>query len=214
MRHPHCSRNSEEAWYRHYREQHSKLFEHPIVQRFFENRAHVDALGKYLMEPTEENRLELESSFKRFFFRFRFTKYLQSLITYANIDFHRKRRRDEHRYRLVFDIPLNEEGDISLGELLYHLSAPSVTEPVFYDPKQFLSSIEDERLYAAFSQLTQKQKVVVTLAYSACALDTDIARLMGISQQAITKTRLAALRKMRKAFTPSGKRCANRDVKC
>lgn len=190
--------------YMEYRLKNKHIFQNPVVSRFFESREHQVLLENYLVNPTNENRLQLEHEFRRFLFRIRFVRYLCSLIRYSAIDFHRQLKREEERNQLVFDVVLDEEGDMTFGEFLYNRIPQSHYDIPTRDPERFHSSFVDENLYNAFDQLTDKQRLVVTLAYSACALDTEIARLLQISQQAITKTRLVALRKMRHYLLATG----------
>jgi DNA-directed RNA polymerase specialized sigma24 family protein len=193
-----------------YMEQNKELFKNPIVRGFLEDLAHVSLLARNLVSPSIENKNQLENAFRRHFFRIRFTKYLCSLIRFCDIDYHRKRTKEEQRNPLVFDTPIDQDGEATLGELLYSISNAIEEEIPARDPELFQQTMVDETLFFAFNRLTDKQKLVITLAYSSCALDTEIATLLRISQQAITKTRVAALRKMKKYIVnpthlPSGK---------
>ncbi|MFC0211387.1 hypothetical protein ACFFK0_02805 [Paenibacillus chartarius] len=181
-----------------YVKQNEVIFQNPVIQGFFHVKGHLALLAQVLLDPSEENCSQLESTFSRYFFRVRFTKYLCSLIRFCNIDIQRKRTRDENRLLLVFDKPLDEEGDATFGELMHCISNSVIRDsPLLNDPYLFHESIEDESLYDAFTRLTDKQKLVITLSYSLCQLDTEIANLLCVSQQAITKTRKTALIKMR-----------------
>ncbi|UUZ83509.1 hypothetical protein LJK88_06520 [Paenibacillus sp. P26] len=180
-----------------YMEQNKALFKNPAIRGFFADPEHMDLLAKTLLCQSAENRDKLELAFRRYFFQIRFTKYLCSLIKFCDIDYHRKRIKEEHRHPLVFDSPVDDSGESTLGELLCSISKAIEDELPAKDPVSFQQSIVDESLYFAFGRLTDKQKLVITLAYSTCALDTEIATLLRISQQAITKTRISALRKMR-----------------
>ena len=177
--------------------QNQALFMNPVIRGFFESPEHVSLLCQYILFHTTENRSQLERAFRRYFFQIRFTKYLGSLIRFCDIDYHRKRTREEQRNQLVFDTPVDESGDATLGELIYSISHALEDEFPVDNPASFQQLIMDESLFLAFNQLTDKQKLVITFAYSSCALDTEIATLFRISQQAITKTRLSALKKMR-----------------
>jgi DNA-directed RNA polymerase specialized sigma24 family protein len=180
-----------------YMDQNKTLFNNSVIQGFFTDPEHVRLLAQHLLCPSPENSNQLEAAFRRYFFRIRFTKYLCSLIRFCNIDYHRKRTREEQRSRLVFDSAIDDSGEATLGELLYSDSKAIEDEMPVWDPASFQQSFADEALFFAFNRLTAKQKLVITLAYSSCALDTEIAALLRISQQAITKTRLSAIRKLR-----------------
>ncbi|CAM3036853.1 sigma-70 family RNA polymerase sigma factor [Paenibacillus sediminis] len=181
-----------------YWEKNKKVLCNPVIRGFFEDKANVLLLARHLVNPSKEASSKLEGAFLRYFFRVRFTKYLCSLIRYCDIDYHRKRTRDELRYPLVFDA-LMGDGESTIGEILY--STAIEEEIPISDPKTFQQSFNDDSLFYAFNRLTDKQKLIITLAYSTSAIDNEIARLLHISQQAITKTRQTALKKMRNNIT-------------
>ncbi|NEW07922.1 hypothetical protein GK047_18135 [Paenibacillus sp. SYP-B3998] len=194
----------EEQFYKDYKLQNPKLFKNKIIDHFFLNPNHAYLLGKYLIRPTSENGELLEHKFRQFFFCIRFTKYLSSLIRFCDIDFHRKRRRHEERSPLVFDVPLGEDEDRTLGDSLYSQSFHRQSEAPLKEPELFQWTLENEYLFAAFNELTERQKLVITLAYSTYALDTEIADYIQISQQAVTKIRILALNKMRNYLLSPG----------
>lgn len=181
-----------------YMEHNKVLLNNPITKGFLEDPTHLFALVQYLCSPSVEIKRYLEDTFKRYYFRIRFTKYLASLIRFCDIDYHRKRHLTEERNPLIFDSPVDDDGDVNLGELLHNLSASIEDDIYTRDPEFFQQSFYDDNLYFAFKQLTDKQKFVITISYSSSALDTDIAEMLQISQQSISKTRQSALKKMRK----------------
>jgi len=170
--------------------------ENDFISGFLRNPAHSSLLSAVLHNPSEENQRLIVHTFQKFIFQIRFTKYLSSLIRFADIDYHRKRKRVEERNQLIFDSPISDDGETTLGEQLLQGEQLSLNNPT-YNPELFFASIEDISLHKAFSKLTERQKYVITLAYSACELDTEIACTLQVSQQAVTKTRSTALKKMR-----------------
>lgn len=200
-----------------YRSTNPHIFKNKVISYFFEQKQHIQLFGKLLTEPSIEINDELEQAFRRFYFNIRFTKYLSSLVHYADIDFHRACRRKAVRNPLIFDRRRDEEGEMGYGELLISLSSQSETEEngkVYSDPVAFQSSIENPNLFSAFTALTQKQKVVITLAYAAGIMDTDIACAMKVTQQAITKTRITALRKMKGSLMSQNESICSRKGIC
>jgi hypothetical protein len=193
---------NEVVFFVNYKDSNLELFENSIIQNFFTISHHVQLICQYLSSKSIEHLRELDVAFRHFLFQIRFIKYMSSLIKYATIDFIRKSKKDEKLNILIFDKQIDEQGDICLGELLFNFTVRREKEIIVTDPYQFQESIEDDQLFAAFAILTKKQKVVVTLSYSACALDTEIASKLAVSQQAITKTRLSELNKMKKTISP------------
>lgn len=176
--------------------------EKDLIAVFLGNPAHSSLLNTVIHDPSEENKCLVVSTFQKFIFQIRFTKYLSSLIRFADIDYHGKRKRVEERNPIIFDSPIGDEGELTLGEQLLQRNQMNTKNPIC-KPDLFLASIEDAALYNAFSKLTDRQKTVITLAYSACDLDTEIACALQVSQQAISKTRLLALKKMRNSIEHS-----------
>ncbi|WP_438350935.1 hypothetical protein ACP8HI_09965 [Paenibacillus sp. FA6] len=181
-----------------YRLRNKRLFENKVISSFFGNPYHVYLFVNMICEPSIDKKMELEMTFRKFYFCIRFTKYLCSLIKFADVDYHRKRKKQEDRNPLVFDTPMGEEGDMTLGELLLFISVQPELGLPQRNPDIFQSAIEDPKLFTVFSRLTSKQKQVITLAYDAGVLDTEIASVLMVSQQAITKTRRTALEKMKR----------------
>lgn len=172
--------------------------ENEFIILFMRNPAHSSLISTVIHNPSEENKRLIVSTFQKFIFQIRFTKYLSSLIRFADIEYHRKRKRIEERNQLIFDKPISDQSDFTLGEHLLQRDNYQDHYIPPYEPEMFLASIENTSLHVAFSKLTERQKYVITLAYSACELDTEIAQTLEVSQQAVTKTRLLALNKMRK----------------
>ncbi len=133
-----------------------------------------------------------------FYFNRRFIKYVYSLIKYSSVDFHRRNKVLQSRNLLIFDVPYLDS-EISLGDHLYITNNIEVVEEnQYFNCDDFRSSLENEHLFLAISCLTPRQMKIITLYYSGGLLDKDIARKLHVSQQAVTKVRLAALKKLKK----------------
>lgn len=187
--------------YKHFYKANPYLFNNIIIENFFKNPNHVDMLIKVLTNETEESRVELDDTFRRFLFRIRFISYLNTKIKYSETDYHRKLRKDEYRNVLIFDKPVDdEETCVSYGEYLLAKKSYQQKEDevkITINPKTFMNSILDDRVYLAVNQLTERQRIIITLAYAANLTDTEIAYILNITQQAVTKTRSTALTKMK-----------------
>ncbi|MEK4277691.1 sigma factor-like helix-turn-helix DNA-binding protein [Paenibacillus sp. FSL R7-0026] len=168
-----------------------------VLARFFENPLHVSAFMAYVRAPIEKNFLFVSNLFREHFFNIRFVKYLSSLISFATIDYHRSYGKHLLRNQLIFDVPAGNEGDMSLGEFVSLQQQPPDNMSFILTPEQFCESIEHNALFKAFSTISDRQKEVITLVYAVGLLDSEIAHIFGVSQQAITKSRISALRKMR-----------------
>ncbi|MFD2658986.1 hypothetical protein [Paenibacillus thailandensis] len=175
------------------------IFSNRAVRSFFEIEENIELLLKAL-DGGEDFKKELEDRFRKHFFRIRFIKYLSSTIKFCTIDQMRLNQKNDWRNQLIFDRPASEEGDVTLGELLLGKKEQIESETIILEPSQFQASFSNEYLSQAFSVLSQKQQLITTLCYAFCYQDKEIARLIGVSPQAVGKTRNIALQKLRLAL--------------
>ncbi len=170
-----------------------------IVRRFFSYPDNHFLLFSYVECPSLKTWEPLEEAFNMFHFEIRFTKYLSSTIKYAFIDFHRKKLKRDERNVFIFDMELSEETARTFGES--YLDNAKEESKISSDPSVLLDSISNEGVYKAFSKLTQKQKIILTLTYSMCFLDREIAVMLSISPQAVSKVRNSAIVTLKKRLT-------------
>lgn len=196
----HSLTEQENAAFELYLKRQPNLLNNKVIIGFFQNPGYLKVFIRHLMKPDDLTRSELKITFQKYFFTIRFTKYLSSLIKFACIDFHRARLKHKDRHLLVFDTPFDEDGDLSLGEYILNNKPPSTSSTSLYNVETFVSSIENNLLFQAFASLTPRQQEVLTLFYAARFLDSEIAKSFHVSQQAITKSRILAIQKMRSYF--------------
>ncbi|MFJ2046037.1 MULTISPECIES: sigma-70 family RNA polymerase sigma factor [Paenibacillus] len=121
----------------------------------------------------------------------RFIGYISSMLHYNSIHFDKKIRKITERYALVLD-------DIDVkDEAMEESDTESISEPLE-------EQISDPSLYAAFLSLTTREREVVNLSICRLLRDTEIAHVLGVSQQSVSKTRKKALEKLRKAIIKNG----------
>ncbi|WP_159881395.1 sigma-70 RNA polymerase sigma factor region 4 domain-containing protein [Paenibacillus puerhi] len=175
------------------------VFSDRVIQDFFQKELNIELLLKTLDGDTDSQK-ELEERFRKHFFRVRFIKFIVSTIKYCTIDQTRYNQKNDTRNQLIFDRPASEDGDGTLGELLLCTKMKPESEPIFSDPVQFQTSFSNDVLANAFAALTQKQQLIATLCYALCYQDNEIAKIIGVSPQAVCKTRNLALQKLRLAM--------------
>lgn len=184
--------------FRKYRYANRSIFSDRVVHEFFQRDHHIELLLR-AHEGEDECRRDLEDRFRKHFFRMRFVKFLSSTIKYYTLDELRIHRKRDTRIQLILDRPSSEEGDgTTLGELL-GTASPQRSEPV--TPAQFQASFTNEQLATAFAALSPKQKNIATLFYALCYHDNEIARMLGVTPQAVCKTRHLALQKLRQRMS-------------
>lgn len=194
--------NHQKNMFLEFQTENSVIFSNTIIQNFFERKKHIGLLCNFLIDSSEENKIKLEQAFKIFFFEFRFIKYLSSIIHYASIDYDKKRNKREERMVLIYDQPINDEDTVCLGELFQERLNNEDDNKQLVSPDEFSNLLENESLYFLYSELTDKQKSILTLAYSHNYQDKEIANMFHVSQQAISKTRSKTLKKLREKITP------------
>ncbi|MCY9517854.1 sigma-70 family RNA polymerase sigma factor [Paenibacillus apiarius] len=176
------------------------VFSNRVVKDFFRKDDHI-LLLLFALDGDHASQSKLNEKFRKHFFRIRFITFIVSTIKYCTLDQLRLYQKNDMRYQLIFDRPASEEGDATpLGELLLGSQCANPSEPPTSDPAEFQSSLINECLANAFSKLSPKQQVITTLGYSMCYKDNEIAQILGVSQQAVCKTRNLALQKLRVAL--------------
>ncbi|WP_145948503.1 sigma-70 family RNA polymerase sigma factor [Paenibacillus sp. Y412MC10] len=116
----------------------------------------------------------------------RFIRYMANLIYYNSINHDKRRRLMANRYPLTLD---NNE---NLESALITVYDPEPNSPDLKD------HITDPTLYKAYESLSEQQQKILSLAFIQNLNDKEIAKLLGGSQQNISKHRLKALAKLRR----------------
>lgn len=119
----------------------------------------------------------------------RFIKYMANLIHYNSINYDKKRRVMVNRYPLTLD---NDESPESVIMSSYD---PEAIPP---DLKDHMS---DASLFQAYTKLSEQQQRILSLAYVQNLNDKEIAKILGGSQQNISKHRLKSLGELRRLLT-------------
>lgn len=119
----------------------------------------------------------------------RFVKYMANLIHYNSINYDKKRRVMVNRFPLTLD---NDECPESIVMSAYD---PEAIPPDLKD------HISDASLFQAYTKLTEQQQRILSLAYVQGLNDRKIAKVLGGSQQNISKLRLNSLRKLKRLLT-------------
>lgn len=97
---------------KHFMERHKEVFQDPIVSTFFNQNFHQQLLQDAL-HGNQRAKQQLEISFRKYFFHFRFSKYIRSTIRFGSITLDRKRRIYHERNHLILDKEIAEHLNIS-----------------------------------------------------------------------------------------------------
>lgn len=163
-----------------------KLTEDHMIKEFLKIEKNLQLYNKYLLHPTIINKNSLDDSFKEFFIEAKFTSYISSLIRLYSIDFDKRQRRLGKR-----NILISEDEKFNVHAF------PSVESEFSLKEARLDDIATSVQLHKAISRLTDKEKKTLLLAYVFEYSDTEVSKLEGVSQQAISKTRLKSLKKIK-----------------
>ncbi|MEL3972955.1 sigma-70 family RNA polymerase sigma factor [Rossellomorea oryzaecorticis] len=162
------------------------------VESFMTQPEHQELLKEFLTSssPSAENRLN--EAFKAHYFGIRFTSYVSSSLYFHSVNFDKKIRLHRGRQLLTLDQPLGGDEDGTFKDMI-----PDSGEPVTLPEQSLEDAISDEALLAAFRKLTDRQREILDLAYVKEMSDTEIAKVLLVSQQAVSKSHKNALARLR-----------------
>jgi RNA polymerase sigma factor (sigma-70 family) len=182
-----------------FKNENSLLFDNILIQKFFSDIANVQLCSLFLLANSFAN--EFEKRFQNFYFDLRFSKYLSSTIKFSIIDFNRKKVKRQERYLLILDQPFQSNKEVIHTDEMF--SDNQVWNDEMRNIKShslFLDLISNHHVYSAFNKLTENQKTVLTYSFAYDLLDVEIAKLLKVSQQAVSKSRKVALKKMKESL--------------
>ena len=176
-------------FYRHY----PHLKQHKAVDSFISQPKHQILLKDFIRHPSSRKEDRLNEAFKAHYFDIRFTSYVSSSLYYHSVNFDKRTRKYNERHPLTLD----NQGDEGDGSLIDLVPDPSPDIAPFTNYSTLAECLESEELLRAFKTLTDKQQNILDLAYLQELTDTEIAKILGVSQQAVSKTHRKALRTLK-----------------
>ena len=171
-------------FYRHY----PHLKHNKAVESFISQEENQKLVEEFLRHPSAHKEEHLNEAFKAHYFDIRFTSYVSSSLYYHSVNFDKHIRKYSERHPLTLDDQA-EEG----GSFIDLVPDPSSDIAPFTNYSTLGDCLENEALLRAYKTLTDRQKHILDLAYLKELSDTEIARTLGVSQQAVSKTHRKAL---------------------
>lgn len=177
-----------------YQEKHHKLLSNPVIQEFLKKDEHLHLFAKAICFPTKENQDTLNQLFKQFYSEIRLIKYISKLLHNNSVNYDKKQRKNKERCALILDqsASYNDDDQTTLVNLIPSETAAIVSMLMENSP-HLEECIDHPKLYQALKMLTPNQKKIIDLAYVRELKDTEIAKLLGVSQQSVSKTHKKAL---------------------
>lgn len=173
-----------------------KITESRIFIIFLEDEKNNVIYSRYLNEPNQKNATELNETYKKFERQMIVRGYLKKTIEYEARRFDKKIRSAEKEKTSLDKVVYGTE--IAISELLIDGKSTTAYETIYHED---LSQIfEDVRLAEGVANLTEKQREVLYMIYILELSEKEIAKRMNVTQQAISKVRKAAIKKMRETI--------------
>jgi RNA polymerase sigma factor (sigma-70 family) len=164
-----------------------------LIQKFLSDKSNKELYQQYLKDPTKEVRELLDWRFKKFYFRIRTLSYFSKMLHFESKNFDKKERSYQVRFPLILDDSINDEGNVKVADLIQDTNYKEMI-----NGDKLEDYIEDSSVYRSVQNLTDKQKEILYLVYVKNMQDTEVARLLGVSQQSVTKTKNKAIQKVRR----------------
>ena len=165
-----------------------------LLTEFFNEDSNKKLYETFLENKREDIKRKLDERFKRHVFIARCIAYLSKLVHFESQTFDKKRRRNSDTHPLILDKP-TETG----SNLVDNIESPQSL--FILESTKIEDYIQDPRLQVNAQLLTNNQKRVLYLVYIRNLKDTEVAKVMGVSQQSVTKTKKTALIKMREGVS-------------
>jgi RNA polymerase sigma factor (sigma-70 family) len=162
------------------------------VESFMSQPEHQELLKEFLTSPSASAEDCLNEAFKAHYFGIRFTSYVSSSLYFHSVNFDKKIRLHRGRQLLTLDQPLGRDEEGTFKDMI-----PDSGESLTLPEQSLEDAISDDALLAAFRRLTDRQKEILDLAYGKVMSDTEIAKVLRVSQQAVSKSHRNALARLR-----------------
>ncbi|MDC0760640.1 sigma-70 family RNA polymerase sigma factor [Brevibacillus sp. AG] len=136
---------------------------------------------------------ELNSRFQEFYAEVQFTKFISSLIRFTAIELAVRNQKIGNACQPTDEIERVVDSLVSDTE-------KSEQE----DKSEWVDVLADKRILDAVQSLTEKEQEILKLLYLRNLKEVEVARLSGVSQQAVSKAKKRALLKLRKQLEGGG----------
>lgn len=156
-----------------------------LVQRFFSHEPNYRLFAKALCYSTEGDWEKLDHAFRKFYIEVRFVDYMNKVIWRFTRDFIDKSQRQRASQLLILNQP-GWEKDLSAESYKKWLTYRD--EDTSIQDQSLLSQVTNYRLYNFLNQLPERQYRILELYYMDALTQREIADLLGVSQQYISKT--------------------------
>lgn len=165
-----------------------------IIQKFLSDDYHKKLYQLAAHNPTGANLQALDNAFKEFYGEIRMIKYISNSLYFNAVNF-------DKRYRLYAERnQLMREEDVQYNMQLMKMVSISMDplESNALNEYDLIELVEDEAVLLAMKELTDTQRTILHAKYALHLADIEIAQVLNISQQAVSKSRNSSLKKIQK----------------
>lgn len=163
-----------------------------ILDGFMSIEANREIYKRYLDNPITKHQVELDKHFKKHFYMIRCISYFVKMIHFESKHFDRKQRERNKTSQLYLD-KVNESGQRNV-----ELIPDQHQESKSYFHTNLVETIENPILYNSILNLTDRQKNLLYYLFIDNMKNIEVAMLLGITQQAVSKAKKVMLNKLRK----------------
>ncbi len=170
------------------------LMKDPFIRKFLLDEENYNLFQAYQENPTEEMAEKLDWKFQWEHTKHNAIAYLSRAIRTEAINFDREHRKYVHRFTPTLDRPAEgSEGHTFKDELESTINLSDGVETRIEDIIKTHSALRD-----AIGSLTLQQRRILFLLFFEGLAEKEIARKLGSSQQAVSKSKRKALDKLRR----------------
>lgn len=174
-----------------------EILENPIMKDFLKEdneKIFYKALGNL----EDKDILELNDRFIDFYRMNRTTRYLTGLIKRYSIDFDKRVKLKNNRYKLVMDKPISDDANATLGNLIANEEkSPYEHLELKENFNRNIFVTDNQQLLTAIEELTPKQIEILYLKYERGYNNKEIGEYFGQTEQNISYWHKKTLKQLR-----------------
>ncbi|QPA31255.1 sigma-70 family RNA polymerase sigma factor [Thermaerobacillus caldiproteolyticus] len=174
-----------------------EAIQNPLSDSFVKSEEGNELVRAYLSRPSKENLDRINEAFKSYCLKIKTFSYFSKTMGFEAKHFDKKRRKIADRFLLILDAPIDGEESITMKDVIADPTQNTLDIPL----ETWEDNITNEDIRNAIKDLTERQKEVIKYSFFQDMKDREITNKLGISQQAVSKTRKAALDKLRRELS-------------
>lgn len=164
-----------------------------FIETFLSEEENFLVFNNYINNPSNRNKEALDKQFQKHFYIVRCISYFIKMIHFESRHFDKKQRKREETYQLTLDKE-NDDGDRNIDSIADFQASEDTT-------KNLDEISDDPILHNLISNLTERQKKILYYIFVEDMMDKEVASILGITQQAVTKAKRVALTKIRRGLS-------------